>query len=176
MLDLSWYRFFLCVCNLTEQWESPCFQTLKQYQVAGLGMLLIFILLFLSTHYLSRRVITNWKNIKLLDLVWYWYFFSFFVTLLSETPCYQNLKQYQVAWLGLRLTFLCILNRTEQWELPRYQTLNIRAFQMKWYPKNAVGQFWLRVILSRFKVLLKVPNDRQWKRLHQWKNQFSSGN
>ena len=57
---------FFCTFNLTEQWESPCYQTLKQYQVAGLGTLLILIF-FLSPHYQSRRVIRIWNNIRLLD-------------------------------------------------------------------------------------------------------------
>ena len=42
---------------------------------------------FISTHYQSRYVIRIWNNIKLLDLVCYWYLFSFFVTPLSESPC-----------------------------------------------------------------------------------------
>ena len=37
---------FFCIFNFTGQWESPCYQTLNQYQVAGLGMALIFLFLF----------------------------------------------------------------------------------------------------------------------------------
>ena len=124
---------FFCIFKLTEQWESPCyqtikqyevfglgivpcFQTLKQYQVAGLGMLLILIFLFLSPHYQSRRVIKIetisscwfwyatdiylpflsphyqsrlviriWNNIKLLDLVWYWFFSAFLFSTDNES-------------------------------------------------------------------------------------------
>ena len=101
----TWYGIdFLCIFNLTEQWESPCYQTikqyqvaglgivpcyqtLKQYQVAGLGMLLMF--LFVFYHPTIRvTMLLIWNNIQLLDLVWYWYFFSFFVNPLWESPCY----------------------------------------------------------------------------------------
>ena len=45
LVDLVWFLFF-CIFNLTEQWGSSRYQTRKQYQVAGLGMLLIFFCIF----------------------------------------------------------------------------------------------------------------------------------
>ena len=57
---------------------------------------------FLSTHCQIRRVIRIWNNIKLLDLVWYWFFFCILnLTEQLESPCYQTLKQYEVAGLGM---------------------------------------------------------------------------
>ena len=98
---------FFCIFNLTEQWEQPRYHTLKQYQVAGIGMVLIFLFLFchqiirfavllefqtisscwtwyytdifpfLSPHYQSQRVIGFGNNIKLLNLVLHWFFLYF---------------------------------------------------------------------------------------------------
>ena len=113
----TWYGTdFFCIFNLTEQWESPRHQTLKQNPFAGLGMLLIFIFLlchptirvavllelekisscrtwystdisfpFLSPHYQISRVIRIWNNIKLLDLVWYWFFSAFLTSPNNES-------------------------------------------------------------------------------------------
>ena len=97
---------FFCIFNLTEQWESPCYQTIKQYHAAGLGMLLIFIFFFLSRHYQSRRVFRIGNNIMLLDLVWYWFFSAFNLPELWESPCCQTIKQYHVAGLGMLLIFI----------------------------------------------------------------------
>ena len=99
----TWYGtdIFFCIFNLTEQWESPCYQTLKQYQVAGLGMLLILIFLFLSPHYQSRRVI----KLETISSCWTWYGIDFFcifnLTEQWESPCYETIKQYQFAGLGI---------------------------------------------------------------------------
>ena len=84
---LGMVLIFFCIFNLTEQWESPCYQTLKQYEVAGLFMLLMFLFLFYHPT-IKVAMLLIWNNIQLLDSVWYWYFFSFFVNPLSDSPCY----------------------------------------------------------------------------------------
>ena len=64
---LGMVLIFFCIFNITEQWESSCYQTLKQYQVLWNSF-------FLSPPYQSRHVIRIWNNIKMTDLVWYWFF------------------------------------------------------------------------------------------------------
>ena len=58
---------FFCIFNLTEQWEPPRYQTLKQYQVAGLGILLIF---FLFCHPTIR--VTVFLDFKTISSCWTW--------------------------------------------------------------------------------------------------------
>ena len=105
LLDLVWYCFFLQF-NLTEQWKSPCYQTLKQYHVAGLGMLLIFIFLF--CHATIRVAVL--LELETISCCWTWYgtvFFCIFtLTEQWESPCYQTIKQYLVAGLGMLLIFI----------------------------------------------------------------------
>ena len=97
---------FFCIFILTEERGSPCYQTLEQYQVAGLGMVMMFFPL-LSTNYQSRRVFKIWNHTKLIDLVWY-YCFSAFLNLTEqwESLYYETLKQYQIAGLCMLLIFI----------------------------------------------------------------------
>ena len=86
---------FFCIFILTEQRGSPCYQTLEQYQVAGLGMVMMFFPL-LSTNYQSRRVFRIWNHTKLIDLMWYYCFFAFLTSPSNEsrliTRHYNNIK------------------------------------------------------------------------------------
>ena len=100
LLDLVWYWFFSAFFNLNEQWGSPCYQTLEQYQVAGIGMLMMFFPL-LAAIYRSRCIFRTWNNTKMIDLVWYWFFCSYF------SPHYQsrrvitienNIKLLDLVW------------------------------------------------------------------------------
>ena len=66
----AWYGTdFFCIFNLTEQWESPRHQTIKQNPVAGLGMLLIFIFLFCQP---TIRVAVL-LELETISSCWTWY-------------------------------------------------------------------------------------------------------
>ena len=86
---LGMVQIFFCIFNLTEQCESPRHQTLKQNPVAGLGMLLKFTFFFCHST-IRVAVFLNFKKYLVagLGLVRYWYFFSFFVTPISDSLCY----------------------------------------------------------------------------------------
>ena len=86
LLDLVWYWcFFFLFCHQTIRVTVLLdFATISSYWNCYVN---VFFPL-LSPNYHSHRVIRFWNNIKLLDLVWYWYFLSFIVTKLSESPCY----------------------------------------------------------------------------------------
>ena len=109
LLDVVWYWFFSVFFNLTKQWQSPCYQTLKEYRVAGLGMLLIFIFLF--CHPLSESpCYQKLKQYQIAGLGMILTFFCFFnLTKQWQSPYYQTLKQYQVAGLGILLIIIFLL-------------------------------------------------------------------
>ena len=66
----TWYGIdFFCIFNFSEQWESSCYQTLKQYQVAGLGMLLMSLFLF----YQPTIRVAALLEIKTISSCWTWY-------------------------------------------------------------------------------------------------------
>ena len=112
----TWYSTgFFCSFKLIEQWDSPCYRTLK--------------------------------HIKLLDLVWYWYFFSFIVTKLSELPWYYNLKQYQVAGLGMvMLSFLFV---TKLWRVAVLLEFESISSCWTWYGTDISFPFFLPNYQSR---------------------------
>ena len=70
-------------------------------------MVLVILFLFLSPHYQIHRVIRIWNNIKLLDLVWFW-FFSVFWTSRNNESCLviRRYKQNPVAGVGVLLLFI----------------------------------------------------------------------
>ena len=113
LLDLVWYCFFFCIFNITEQWESPCYQTLKlyqvaglcmvacyqtlkQYQVAGLGMLLMFLFLFYQPT-IRVAVLLEFETIS---SCWIWYATDIYFPFLS--PHYQSRYVIRI-WNNIQL-------------------------------------------------------------------------
>ena len=107
LLDLVWYWFFLCFFNLSEQWESPYYQTLKQYQVAGLSMVMMFFLVFNLTEQWGSPCYQTLKQYQVAGLGMVLIVFGKFnLTEQWGSPFYQTLKQHQVAGLGTLLIFI----------------------------------------------------------------------
>ena len=115
----TWYVIdFFCIFNLTEQWESPCYQILKQYQVAGIGLVPFYQTL-------------KQYNFPGLGMLLMFRFLFYHPTI--RVAMLLNLKQYLVAGLGMVLNFFCIFNLTEQWESSCYQTLKQYQVLWNWY-------------------------------------------
>ena len=108
LLDLVWYWFFfLCFFNLSEQWESPYYQTLKQYQVAGLSMVMMLFLVFNLTEQWGSPCYQTLKQYQVAGLGMVLIVFGKFnLTEQWGSPFYQTLKQHQVAGLGTLLIFI----------------------------------------------------------------------
>ena len=53
---------------------------------------------FLSPHYHIRRVIRIWNNIKLLVLVWYWFFSAFLISPNNESRLLSDTKTISSSW------------------------------------------------------------------------------
>ena len=122
----TWYGtdFFLCFFNLSEQWESPHYQTLKQYQVAGLSMVMMFFCVFNLTEQWGSPCYETLKQYQVAGLGTLLVFIFFFCHPTIRVAVLLEFETISGCWTWYSTDFfLCFFNLSEQWESPHYQTL-----------------------------------------------------